>query len=70
MVAAGVYLAGRFYPMFVPEVLLVIAYVGCITLFVGATIAVVAATRLVGRSVQWVEDRVENLLDGGKHAAE
>ncbi|MCA9053996.1 MAG: NADH-quinone oxidoreductase subunit L [Planctomycetaceae bacterium] len=42
MVAAGVYLAGRFYPMFTPEVLLVIAYVGCITLFLGATIAIVA----------------------------
>jgi len=42
MVAAGVYLAGRFYPMFVPEVLLVIAYVGCITAFVAATIAIVA----------------------------
>ena len=42
MVAAGVYLAGRFYPMFTPEVLLVIAYIGCITLFLAATIAVVA----------------------------
>ena len=42
MVAAGVYLAGRFFPMFTPEVLLTIAYVGCITLFVAATIAVVA----------------------------
>jgi len=42
MVAAGVYLAGRFYPMFTPEVLLAIAYIGCITLFVAATIAVVA----------------------------
>jgi len=42
MVAAGVYLAGRFFPMFVQEVLLVIAYTGCITLFVAATIAVVA----------------------------
>lgn len=42
MVAAGVYLAGRFYPMFTPEVLLTIAYVGCITLFIGATIAIVA----------------------------
>ncbi len=42
MVAAGVYLAGRFYPMFVPEVLLTIAYIGCITLFIGATIALVA----------------------------
>jgi NADH-quinone oxidoreductase subunit L len=42
MVAAGVYLAGRFYPVFTPEVLLAIAYVGCITLFVAATIAIVA----------------------------
>lgn len=42
MVAAGVYLAGRFFPLFTPEVLLVIAYIGCITLFVAATIAVVA----------------------------
>lgn len=42
MVAAGVYLAARFYPVFVPEVLLVIAYIGCITLFVAATIALVA----------------------------
>ena len=41
MVAAGVYLTGRFYPMFAPEVLLTIAYVGCITLFVAATIAMV-----------------------------
>jgi NADH-quinone oxidoreductase subunit L len=42
MVAAGVYLAGRFFPMFTPDVLLTIAYVGCITLFLAATIAVVA----------------------------
>ena len=42
MVAAGVYLVGRFYPVFVPEVLLVIAIIGCITLFVAATIAIVA----------------------------
>ena len=42
MVAAGVYLTGRFFPMFVQEVLLTIAYAGCITLFVAATIAVVA----------------------------
>lgn len=42
MVAAGVYLVGRFYPMFVQEVLLTIAYAGCITLFLAATIAVVA----------------------------
>ncbi|MEX0728285.1 MAG: NADH-quinone oxidoreductase subunit L [Planctomycetaceae bacterium] len=42
MVAAGVYLAGRFFPMFTTEVLLVIAYTGCITLFIAATIAIVA----------------------------
>jgi NADH-quinone oxidoreductase subunit L len=41
MVAAGVYLVGRCYPLFTPEVLLVIAYVGVVTLFVAATIAVV-----------------------------
>jgi NADH-quinone oxidoreductase subunit L len=41
MVAAGVYLVGRTYPLFTPEVLLTIAYVGAITLFVAATIAVV-----------------------------
>jgi NADH-quinone oxidoreductase subunit L len=42
MVAAGVYLAGRFFPVFTQEVLLTIAYVGCITLFLAATIAIVA----------------------------
>jgi NADH-quinone oxidoreductase subunit L len=41
MVAAGVYLVGRCYPLFTPEALLVIAYTGGITLFVGATIALV-----------------------------
>ena len=41
MVAAGVYLVGRVYPLFTPEALLVIAYAGGITLFVAATIAVV-----------------------------
>lgn len=41
MVAAGVYLVGRFYPVFTPEVLLVIAVVGCVTLFIAATIALV-----------------------------
>jgi NADH-quinone oxidoreductase subunit L len=41
MVAAGVYLVGRSYPLFTPEVLLTIAYVGAITLFVAATIAIV-----------------------------
>jgi NADH-quinone oxidoreductase subunit L len=42
MVAAGVYLVGRFFPVFTAEVLLVIAIVGCITLFVAATIALTA----------------------------
>ncbi len=42
MVAAGVYLVGRFFPVLSPEVLLVIAYVGAITLFMAATIALVA----------------------------
>ena len=42
MVAAGVYLVGRFYPAFCPEALLVIAIIGCITLFLAATIAITA----------------------------
>lgn len=42
MVAAGVYLVGRFYPVFTPEVLLTIAYIGCITMFLAATIAITA----------------------------
>ncbi len=42
MVAAGVYLVGRFFPVFTPEVLLAIAYIGAITLFIAATIAIVA----------------------------
>ena len=42
MVAAGVFLVGRFYPVFTPEVLFVIALVGTITLFMAATIAITA----------------------------
>jgi proton-translocating NADH-quinone oxidoreductase chain L len=42
MVAAGVYLAGRFYPVFTPEARLIIAYCGGITLFLAATIAITA----------------------------
>jgi len=42
MVAAGVYLVGRFYPVLTPDVLLVIAVIGGITLFIAATIALVA----------------------------
>ena len=41
MVAAGVYLVGRAYPLFTPEALLTIAYTGGITLFLAATIALV-----------------------------
>jgi proton-translocating NADH-quinone oxidoreductase chain L len=41
MVAAGVYLVGRFFPLFTSEVLLVIAYTGGITLFIAASIAMV-----------------------------
>jgi NADH-quinone oxidoreductase subunit L len=41
MVAAGVYLVGRCFPLFVPESRLVIAYTGGITLFMAATIAIV-----------------------------
>jgi NADH-quinone oxidoreductase subunit L len=41
MVAAGVYLVARAFPLFTPEVLLVIAYTGAVTLFIAATIATV-----------------------------
>ncbi|MCS6863899.1 MAG: NADH-quinone oxidoreductase subunit L [Gemmata sp.] len=41
MVAAGVYLVGRSYALLAPEVLLVIAYIGAVTLFMSATIALV-----------------------------
>ncbi|MBE0603693.1 MAG: NADH-quinone oxidoreductase subunit L, partial [Deltaproteobacteria bacterium] len=39
MVAAGVYLIGRVYPIFTPDAFLFIAYFGLITLFISATIA-------------------------------
>jgi NADH-quinone oxidoreductase subunit L len=42
MVAAGVYLVGRFYPVFTPEVLLVIAVIGTITMLLAASIAFAA----------------------------
>ncbi len=42
MVAAGVYLTARSLPLMTDEALLVITYVGAITLFVAATIAVVS----------------------------
>jgi NADH:ubiquinone oxidoreductase subunit 5 (subunit L)/multisubunit Na+/H+ antiporter MnhA subunit len=41
MVAAGVYLVGRFFPVFTEPALLYIAYTGGITLFIAATIAMV-----------------------------
>nr|MCS5645673.1 NADH-quinone oxidoreductase subunit L [Candidatus Neomarinimicrobiota bacterium] len=40
MVAAGVYLAVRLFPLFTPEALLVIAYVGAFTALFAATIAI------------------------------
>ena len=43
MVAAGVYLVARVLPLFPPEVMLTIAYVGGVTLVIGATIAMVQA---------------------------
>jgi len=42
MVAAGVYLVGRFFPVFTAEVLLVIAIIGTITMLLGASIAFTA----------------------------
>jgi len=42
MVAAGVYLVGRCYPIFVPEVLFTIAIVGAITLLLAASMALAA----------------------------
>jgi NADH-quinone oxidoreductase subunit L len=41
MVAAGVYLVGRCYPLFTYEVLLTISYIGAVTIFVAASIAIV-----------------------------
>lgn len=41
MVAAGVYMVGRLYPLFTPDSLLTIAYIGGITAFVAATIGIV-----------------------------
>lgn len=41
MVAAGVYLVARVYPIFTPDAFLFIAYIGGITLFLAATIAIV-----------------------------
>ena len=40
MVAAGVYLVARTYAMMTADALLVIAYIGAITAFIGATIAI------------------------------
>jgi NADH-quinone oxidoreductase subunit L len=40
MVAAGVYLVTRIYPMLTPDALLIVAYIGAITAFLGATIAI------------------------------
>jgi NADH-quinone oxidoreductase subunit L len=40
MVAAGVYLVARLFPIFTADALLVIAYIGAITAFISATIAI------------------------------
>src|SRR3990170_4983575 len=42
MVAAGVYLVGRVYPIFTPDAFLFIAYIGLLTLFITGTIALAA----------------------------
>jgi NADH-quinone oxidoreductase subunit L len=39
MVAAGIFLLGRVYPFFTPDVLTIIAIIGCFTAFMAATIA-------------------------------
>lgn len=41
MVAAGVYLVGRCYPMILPNLLFLIAFIGAVTAFVSATTALV-----------------------------
>lgn len=41
MVAAGVYLVGRLFPILTPDALLIIAYTGALTAFFAATIAIV-----------------------------
>ncbi len=40
MVAAGVYMVARTYPIFTADALMVIAYIGAITAFISATIAI------------------------------
>ncbi|GAB4371277.1 MAG: NADH-quinone oxidoreductase subunit L [Deltaproteobacteria bacterium] len=40
MVAAGVYMVARVYPIFTPDAFLVIAWIGLITLFITGTIAI------------------------------
>ena len=42
MVAAGVYLVARTFPLFPPESLTVVAYTGCVTLLLGALFALAA----------------------------
>ena len=40
MVAAGVFMVGRLYPIFTPDALLVVAYIGTFTALMAATIAI------------------------------
>ncbi|MBU1949425.1 MAG: NADH-quinone oxidoreductase subunit L, partial [Candidatus Eisenbacteria bacterium] len=41
MVAAGVYMVGRLFPMLTPDALLLVAYIGLVTAMLGATVAIV-----------------------------
>ncbi len=51
MVAAGVYLVGRAYPLLAAEALLVVAVVGCFTFCLAATVAVTATD--IKRVLAW-----------------
>ncbi|MFQ3651423.1 MAG: proton-conducting transporter membrane subunit, partial [Gemmataceae bacterium] len=54
MVAAGVYLAARSYPLFTPEVLLSIAYIGGLTILLGtSTYTGLRAARPAPTSIVW-----------------
>ena len=50
MVAAGVYLVARTFPMMTADALVVIAYIGAITAFISATIAIAQNDIKIGRA--------------------
>ena len=54
MVAAGVFLTARFFPVFTPEVLLVIAIVGAVTLFMAGLPFVMAGIIRVLGFIYWL----------------